>query len=92
MHALGQVTVVRHPVRDARVSDLAFGAHKPLRDSGFRDEEGTRDLLGGQTAQQSEREGDPRFEGERRVTAREDQAEPVVVHGAFFELLVVGHG
>jgi hypothetical protein len=44
----------------ARFGQRAFGAHQTLRDGRLLDQERPRDLLGGQTAHQTQRERDPR--------------------------------
>jgi len=44
--AIGQLLVARHPVGDARVGDLALGAHDPLAHRRLGDEEGTGDFAG----------------------------------------------
>ena len=78
---LGQVGVARHAVRDAGVADLGLGPHEPLGHRRLGDEEGGGDLRGREPAEQAERQGDPRLDGEGGVAAREDQAEPLVAHG-----------
>ena len=73
-YALGQITVVGHPVRDACIADFAFCAHKTLRHCRFRDQEGPGDFPGRQSAEQPQSECDAGLEGQRGVTADEDQA------------------
>ena len=82
-----QLVVGRHDVRDARVADLPLGAHQPLLHRRLRREEGVRDLRRAQAAEGSERERDPRLGRERRMTAGEDQAQPVVRDGAVVHLV-----
>jgi hypothetical protein len=70
--------VRRHAKRNARVADLPFRAHESLRERRLRDEKRTRDLVRLQAGHLAERQRDLRLDGERRVAAREDEAEPVV--------------
>ena len=78
VESLGQQVERRHPVRDARVADLSFGAHEPLGERGLRNQECASDLRRGQAAQGPQRQADPGVERQRRVAAREDQSESVV--------------
>ena len=78
---VGQVGVAGHPVGDAGVADLALGAHQPLRHRRLGHQERVGDLLGGQPAEQPERERHLRLDGQRRVAAGEHEPEPVVAHG-----------
>ena len=78
--AVGQVGLVGHAVRDPRVADLALGPDEPLRHGRLGDQEGPRDLGRGQAAQQAQRQRHLGGRGQRRVTAGEDEAEPVVAH------------
>ena len=70
-----------HVIRDPGVADLPLGTHQPLRQGGFGHEERPRDLGRRQATERAQRQRDPRFERERRVAAREDQAKAVVVDG-----------
>jgi hypothetical protein len=69
--------VGRDAVRDAGVGDLSFGAGDALGDGGLGDEEGRRDLGGGEAADGAEREGDLGLFGERGVAAGEDEFQAV---------------
>ena len=60
------------------LADDSLGAHDSLRDGRFRHQEGARDLGGGQTSYQSQRQRDATFGRQRGMTADEDQAQPVV--------------
>src|SRR4029453_9692402 len=53
-----------------------------LRHGRFGHQEGSCDFLGREAAEQAESERHLRFRGEGRVAAREDEAKPVVLHGA----------
>ena len=78
--ALGQLVVGRHPERDARRADLLLRTRQPRRHRRLRHEECLGDLRG--------RSGRTRAEGSAprghpvpaRVSAQEDQAQPLVVH------------
>ena len=65
-------------VRDARVGDLAPRPHEALRHRRRRHEEGAGDVGDLEPRHRAQRERDLRVEGERGVTAREDQAQPLV--------------
>ena len=86
----GKVGLGRDPVRDSRVADLALGPDQPLRHGRLRDEEGMRDLRRGEPAQQPQGQRDLGGLRERRVTAGEYQAQPVVAHGALLGRFVAG--
>jgi hypothetical protein len=75
---VGQLLVGRHPIGDARVGDLALGAHDPLAHGGLRDQEGARDLAGRHAAERAQRERHARGHLQRRMAAGEDQPQPVV--------------
>ena len=62
----------------ARFGEGALGADDALRDGGLGDEEGARDLVGGQAAEQAQRERDARLGGEHGMAGDEDEAEQVV--------------
>ncbi len=85
-----QVGLLRHPVRDAGVADLVLGAHQPLGHRRLGHQERPGDLGGGQPAQQTQRQGHLRGGGQRRVTAGEDQPQPVVAHGPLLGGLLTG--
>ena len=63
---------------DARLGQRALGADDALGDGRLGDEEGARDLLGRQAAEQAQRERDARLGREHRMAGGEDQAQQVV--------------
>ncbi len=69
----------RDLVRDAGVADLALHPDEPLRHGGLGHEHRARDLGGLEPPDGLQRQGDARLQVERRVAAREDQAQPVVL-------------
>ncbi len=75
---IGQVGLMRDAVRDPRVADLSLGADQPLRHRRLGDKKGARDLRRGQPSQQPKGQRDLGAGSERRMTAGEDQAQPVV--------------
>ncbi len=87
---VGQLGLVRHPVGDPRVADLALGPDNPLRHRRLGHQEGAGDLARGEPAEQPQRERHLRARRERRMAAGEDQPEPIVVHGALLGHVVVG--
>ena len=70
--------VRRHAEGDRRVADLPLRAHEPLRHRRLGDEEGARDLVGLEAAERPQGQREASLERERRVAAREDQAQPLV--------------
>jgi hypothetical protein len=80
--AVGELGLVGDPIRDPRVADLALGPDQPLGHGRLGDQEGPRDLRGGEASQQPERQRDLGVGGGGGVAAGEDQAQPVVAHGA----------
>ncbi len=72
---------------DAGAADLPLGADEALRHGRLRDEEGVRDLGRREAAHFPQRERDAALGGERRVTAREDEREPIVGDRAHVVLL-----
>ena len=81
----------RHAKRDAGGLDLALGAEQPLGHRLLGDEERAGDLLRPQPAERPQRQSDLGFELERRMAAREDELEPLVlnrrlVHGLLHRL------
>jgi hypothetical protein len=76
---LGQQLARRHLERDARIEDLALGAHQPLRRGRLGLEEGAGDLPGRQAAQRAQRQRHLRRLGDRRMAAGEDEAKPIVL-------------
>ena len=79
--ALGQFRLTRDPIRDVGGLDLVLGPDESLGHRRFGDQEGPGHLGRGQATEQPQRQGDLRLGRERRVAAREDQAESVVLHG-----------
>ena len=77
-----EVGLVRDPVGDPGVADLALGPDQPLGHGRLGHQEGAGDLGGGEPAQQpqGQRHLGPGAEG--GVAAGEDQPQPVVAHGA----------
>ena len=88
--AVREVGLVRDAVGDPRVADLALGPDQPLGHGRLGHQEGARDLGGGEPAQEPQRQRDLGAGGERGVTAGEDQAQPVVAHGALLGRFVAG--
>ena len=72
----------RHPIRDASRLDLGLGPGDPLAHGGLRHQERSGDLGHGQTTDHAQRQRDAGLDRERRVTAREDEPEPVILDGA----------
>lgn len=68
----------RDPVGDARIPDLVLSPDQALCHGGLRHEKRPPDLGGGQPGQGAERESDPGLQSQRRMTASEDQPQPVV--------------
>ncbi len=73
-----QLGVRRHPVGDAGQRDLPLGPGQPLGHGRLRDQERAGDLGRVQAAQGAQGERDPGGRVQGRVTAGEDQPEPVV--------------
>jgi hypothetical protein len=68
----------RHFERHVRRRKRALGAHDPLLDRRLGHEERARDFVGGETAEQAQRQRDARFGREHGMTRGEDQAQQVV--------------
>ena len=91
-----KLVTLRHAVRNPLGLDLRFRPDDPLGHGGRRHTERTGDLVGGEPGDAAQREGDLRIDVERRVAAREDQAQTVVVDTrvppflAAFELIEIG--
>ncbi len=77
-----QLGVAGDAVGDVGVADLALGPDQPLRHRRLRHEEGAGDLVGLQTSEQAQRQRDLDVRRQRRVAAREDQPQAVVLHGS----------
>jgi hypothetical protein len=89
---VGQRGVARDGEGDARVAQLALGAHDALLHRRLGDQEGAGDLRGLQAADEPQGQPHPRLEGERRVAAGEDQRQAVVGDGHGVVVLLAGHG
>jgi hypothetical protein len=87
LEPLGQLIGRWDAVRNARERDLLLRAHEALRHRGHRDEERARDLLRGEPREGAQRQRDLRLDAERRVAAREDEAEEVVAYGIVVALV-----
>ena len=74
----GQLGAGRHAERDASHLDLGLSPGQPAFHRLGRDEEGPRDLLGGQAAHGAQRQCDLSLGGQGRVAAHEDELEPLV--------------
>jgi len=70
--------VGRDPERDSRSPDLLLRPHEPLRHRRLRHEERAGDLVRREAAEGSQGQRDLRLGRQCRVTAREDQAQPLV--------------
>ena len=92
--AVGQQVVRRDPERDRGPGDLLLGPGEPALHRLRRDQEGRRDLVGRQPAHGAQRQRDLCVLGERRMTAREEQLEPLVGDGVAAQLSfqLVVHG
>ena len=82
----GQIVPVGHRIRNARVANLAFRAHEPLRHRCRRHEKRARDLVRFEAAQRAQRQRDLRLERKRRVAASEDQPKAIV--GDFVRVVI----
>ena len=76
--ARGKLLPAWHLEGYARLAQGALGAHDALLDGRLRHEEGARDLLRGQSAEQAKRERGARLGREDRVAGDEDEAEQIV--------------
>ena len=85
--SLGQHVIRRHAEGDAGAAHFSLGAHEPLRHRRLCDEERPRDLRRRQAGDLAQGQRHPRLGSERRVTAREDECEPVVGDRAHVVLL-----
>ena len=94
--ALAEVVAARRFEGDVGFGEGFLGAEDALAEGFFGDEEGPRDLGGGEAAGDAQGEGDAAFDGEHGMAGGEDEAEDVVVddlvegvvHG-FAELLLL---
>ena len=76
---------------DARLGERPLGPDDSLRDGRLRDEEGARDLLGGQASKQPERERNARLGRENRMTGSEYEAQEVVADVVVDRVLETRH-
>ncbi len=80
--ALRQQVRRRNAVRDAGVADLVLGPHQSLRHGRLGHEERACDLGSRQPGERAQRERDLRLDRQRRMAAREDQPQAVVLDAA----------
>ena len=73
------VQILGHLELDAGGDDLALGPDDPLREGLLVDEERPRDLGRGQADDGAQGQREPRLRRQRRVAAREQQRQPVVL-------------
>ena len=78
VEALGQLVRAGHAIRDPSGGDLLLRAGDPRGHRRLADEERAGDLGRGQAAHHPQGQRDASLQGQRRVAAAEDQAEPVV--------------
>ena len=76
--AFGQPRAGRHAERDARHLDLGLGPGQPSFHGLGRNQEGPRDLLGGQAAHGAQGQRDLGLDGQGRMAAHEDELESLV--------------
>jgi hypothetical protein len=74
-HAVG---AARHLERHARFGQRPLGAHDSLRDRRLAGQESARDLVGRKSAQEAQRQRDPRLARQHGVAGHEDQAQEVI--------------
>ena len=72
------VGAARHFERDARLRERALGADDALGHGGLGDEEGAGDLVGGEAADQAQRQRHAGLGRQQRVTGGEDEAQQIV--------------
>src|SRR5271165_7464856 len=70
--------VRRHLVGNSRILNLALGPHQPLRQGCLRDEKSARDFAGRESAKRPQGQRNLRLAIERRVTAGENETQPVI--------------
>ncbi len=68
----------RHPERNGGRLDLALGPHQSLRHRLFRHQKGPGDFVGGEATEGAQRQGHLSLDGERRVTAGEDELQALI--------------
>ena len=73
-----ELRAARHLERHVRLRQRPLGADDALGDGRLGDEKRARDLVGGEPAEQAQRQGDARLGGQHRMAGREDQPQQVV--------------
>jgi hypothetical protein len=81
----------RRFVGNTRVLNLALGTHQPLCQGRFRNKKGTGYFACRKPAESTQSQRDLRFAVKRRMTAREDQPQPII-RNFTVEGLVSGRG
>ena len=74
----GALGAARDLERNARLGQRALGADDALRDGRLRHQKRARDLVGGQAAEQAQRQRDPRLGREHRMARGEHQPQQIV--------------
>lgn len=77
---------------DPRLGEGALGAHDALGDGRFRDQKGARDFIGGEAAEQPQRQRDARLGGQHRMTGGEHQAQQVIADVVVERIVEIRHG
>ena len=88
--AARELGFVRDAIRDSRVANLCLGPDQPLGHRRFRRQKRAGDLGRREPPDEPQRQGDLDAGGQRRVAAREDQAQPIVAHGVLLDRLAAG--
>jgi hypothetical protein len=73
-----ELCAARHLEGDGGLGQRAFGAHDALRDRRLGHQEGARDLLRRQAAEQAQRERQARLGGQQRMAGREHQPQEII--------------
>ena len=73
-----ELRAVRNLERDVGLRERSFGSHDALRDGRLPYEKRACDLVGCQTTEQTQREGDPGFSRQHGMARHEDEAQQVV--------------
>lgn len=89
---VGRQVVGRHPERDPGRLDFALRPNQPLSQRRFGDQERARDLVGRQPAECPQRECHLRIDGERRMTAGEDELQAFLRKGRRAHAVLRGLG
>ncbi len=74
------------------LGECSLGANDALSDGRLGCEESARDFVGGESAEQAERESHARLGGENRVTGYEDEAQEVVADIIVERGIEIRHG